>query len=128
MMMHTTLEQLRELRLHGMVAGLTEQLTSTGLRGMSFEERLALLVERELHWRSDKKRERLLKDAKLKYPQAAIEDLDSRAGRGLAFHQSSCHRQPDWWYSHLHDQSIGQMLCRSQSFVFAQYANDASNS
>jgi hypothetical protein len=29
MMMHTTLEQLRELRLHGMVAGLTEQLTST---------------------------------------------------------------------------------------------------
>ena len=83
MMMHTTLEQLRELRLHGMVAGLTEQLTSTGLRGMSFEERLALLVERELHWRSDKKRERLLKDAKLKYPQAAIEDLDSRSGRGL---------------------------------------------
>ena len=83
MMMHTTLEQLRELRLHGMVAGLTEQLTSTGLRGMSFEERLALLVERELHWRSDKKRERLLKDAKLKYPQAAIEDLDSRVGRGL---------------------------------------------
>jgi len=50
---------------------------------MSFEERLALLVERELHWRSDKKRERLLKEAKLKYPQAAIEDLDSRAGRGL---------------------------------------------
>ena len=47
MMMHTTLEQLRELRLHGMVAGLTEQLTSTGLSGMSFEERLALLVERE---------------------------------------------------------------------------------
>ena len=83
MMMHTTLEQLRELRLHGLVAGLTEQLTSTGLSGMSFEERLALLVERELHWRSDKKRERLLKDAKLKYPQAAIEDLDSRVGRGL---------------------------------------------
>ena len=83
MMMHTTLEQLRELRLHGMVAGLSEQLTTTGLTGMSFEERLALLVERELHWRSDKKRERLLKDARLKYPQAAIEDLDSRAGRGL---------------------------------------------
>ena len=37
MMMHTTLEQLRELRLHGMVAGLSEQLATTGLTGMSFE-------------------------------------------------------------------------------------------
>jgi DNA replication protein DnaC len=83
MMMNTTLEQLRGLKLNGMAAGLHEQLSSTGLHGLSFEERMALLVEREVHWRSDKKRERLMKEARLKYPQAAIEDLDTRSGRSI---------------------------------------------
>jgi DNA replication protein DnaC len=83
MMMNTTLEQLRGLKLNGMAGGLQEQLTQAGMTGISFEERIALLVDREVHWRSDKKRERLLKEAHLKYPQAAIEDLDSRSSRGL---------------------------------------------
>lgn len=83
MMMNTTLDQLREVKLHGLHAGLQEQLNQAGLSGMSFEERIALLVDREVHWRGDKRRERLLKEARLKYPQAAIEDLDTRAGRGV---------------------------------------------
>lgn len=82
MMMNTTLEQLRSLRLAGMATGLQEQLTQPGLAGMSFEECLALLVDREVHWRSDKRQTRLLKAANLKYPQACIEDIDTRAGRG----------------------------------------------
>jgi DNA replication protein DnaC len=83
MMMNTTLEQLRNLKLAGMATGLQEQLTQTGMTGMSFEERFALLVDREVHWRSDKRQARLLKAAHLKYPQACIEDIDTRAGRGL---------------------------------------------
>ena len=81
MMMNTTLDQLRSLKLLGMAAGLQDQLTSAGMTTMSFEERTALLVEREVHWRGDKRRERLLKEARLKYPQAAIEDMDGRAGQ-----------------------------------------------
>jgi DNA replication protein DnaC len=83
MMMNTTLEQLRGLKLNGMATGLHDQLSSTGMNALSFEERMALLVEREVHWRSDKKRERLMKEARLKYPQAAIEDLDTRSGRSI---------------------------------------------
>ena len=83
MMMNTTLDQLRALKLLGMAAGLQDQLTSAGMACMSFEERTALLVEREVHWRGDKRRERLLKEARLKYPQAAIEDMDARAGRSV---------------------------------------------
>ena len=83
MMMNTTLEQLRGLKLNGMAGGLQEQLTQAGMTGISFEERLALLVDREVHWRNDKRQTRLLKLAHLKYPQAAIEDIDTRAGRGL---------------------------------------------
>jgi DNA replication protein DnaC len=83
MMMNTTLAQLRELRLEGLATGLQEQLSQAGMSAMSFEERLALLVDREVHWRNDKRQARLLKQARLKYPQAAIEDIDSRAGRGI---------------------------------------------
>ena len=83
MMMHTTLNQLRSLRLETMAQALEQQLTQSGLSAMSFEERLALLVDREVHGRQDRRCARLLKLAKLKYPQAAIEDLDSRATRGL---------------------------------------------
>jgi len=83
MMMNTTLEQLRDLKLNGMADGLHEQLTQAGMTGISFEERIALLVDREVHWRNDRKRQRLMKTAHLKYPQAAIEDVDGRAGRGL---------------------------------------------
>jgi DNA replication protein DnaC len=83
MMMNTTLDQLRTLKLPGMAAGLQEQLSSANMATMSFEERIALLIEQEIHWRDDKRRERLLKQARLKYPQAAIEDLDSRPDRGI---------------------------------------------
>ena len=83
MMMNTTLNQLRSLRLETMAQALEQQLTQSGIGAMSFEERLALLVDREVHGRQDRRCARLLKTAKLKYPQAAIEDLDSRSTRGI---------------------------------------------
>jgi len=83
MMNHQTIAQLRALKLLGFAAALEEQATRPGMQALSFEERLALLVEREVHLREDRKRVRLLRQAKLKYGQAAIEDLDTRPGRGI---------------------------------------------
>jgi DNA replication protein DnaC len=83
MMMHTTLAQLRSLKLDGLAAGLEEQLAQPGMAALSFEERVALLIDREVHARNDRKLVRLLKNAHLKYGQAAIEDIDARAGRGV---------------------------------------------
>lgn len=83
MMMHTTLAQLRTLKLNGLATGLEEQLSQSGMASMSFEERLALLIDREIHYRSDRRLIRLLKQAHLKYPQATIEDIDTRASRGI---------------------------------------------
>lgn len=60
-MMRTTLAQLREIKLDGLAAALEEQLGLAGMAAMSFEERLTLLVDREVHWRSDRKLQRLLK-------------------------------------------------------------------
>ena len=83
MMMHTTLAQLRSLKLDGLAAGLEEQLAQPGMAALSFEERVALLIDREVHARNDRKLVRLLKNAHLKYGQAAIEDIDARSGRGI---------------------------------------------
>ena len=68
MMSQTTIEQLRDLKLAGMASALQEQLSMAGMTGMSFEERIALMVDREVHWRNDRKLERLLKNAHLRYP------------------------------------------------------------
>lgn len=83
MMLNDTLARLRELRLAGMVAAIEEQATSSGSSALGFEERLALLVDREVNHRTDKRVAGLLKRAKLKYPQACIEDVDTRPSRGI---------------------------------------------
>ena len=83
MMMNTTLGQLRTLKLDGLADALQEQLAQPGIAAMSFEERIALLIDREVYYREDRRQARLLKQAKLRYGQAAIEDLDTRAGRGI---------------------------------------------
>jgi DNA replication protein DnaC len=83
MLNQTTLTQLRTLKLFGFAGALEEQAGQANIHSLGFEERLALLVDREVHARDDRKRIRLLQKAKLKYPQAAIEDLDTRPGRGI---------------------------------------------
>ncbi len=83
MMNNQTIAQLRALKLVGFAAALEEQAARPGMQTLAFEERLALLVEREVHLREDRKRVRLLQRAKLKYGQASIEDLDARPGRGI---------------------------------------------
>lgn len=76
-MMRATMAQKRTLKLDGLAMSPEQQLTQPGINALSFEERLALLVDREVHCRSGRKLLRLLKNAHLKYGQAAIEDSDS---------------------------------------------------
>lgn len=83
MMIHPTLEHLHALRLRGMAAALEEQLQSSAAAELGFEERLALLVEREVTWRDNRRLQRLLQEARLRIPGAAPEDIDFRSARGL---------------------------------------------
>src|SRR5471030_3230464 len=78
-----TLEQLRGLRLDGMARAIEEQATSTAAAALSFDERLTMLVQREVDWRDDKRVTRLLKAARLKVSAACIEDINWRASRSL---------------------------------------------
>ena len=56
-----TLEQLRTLHLDGIVHALQDPATTSAAASLPFEQRLALLVQRELDWRDAKRLTRLLK-------------------------------------------------------------------
>ena len=76
MLNEQTLTQLRTLRLDGMVAALADHASNSAASELRFEERLALLVQREIDWRDDKRLTRLLKAARLKVSGACIEDIN----------------------------------------------------
>ena len=78
-----TLDQLRCLRLDGMVHAIEEQATSTAAAALAFDERFTLLVQREIAWRDDRRVARLLKAARLKVSSACIEEINWRANRSL---------------------------------------------
>ena len=82
MLTHSTVEGLKSLRLPAMASGLLEQRTHPDYHELSFEDRLGLLVERELLQRQNRRLERVLKAAKLR-SGAVVEDLDFSATRGL---------------------------------------------
>lgn len=73
--------KLRQMRLHGMADALVQQ--NPQWVELSFEERFALLVDAEWNARDNRRLTRLLKEAKLKIPQACLEDIDYSHPRGL---------------------------------------------
>ncbi len=100
MLKHVTLDQLAELKLHGMARAFEEQLQMPEIRDLSFEERLGLLVEREATERASRRLTARLRRAKLR-EQAAIEDIDWRARRGLDKRQVLTLASCQWIADHL---------------------------
>ena len=83
MLTHPTIDKLHQLRCAGMAAALAEQLHSPHYEALSFEERLGLLADRELTLRDDRRMTSRLRRAKLRHPNACIEDIDFRHPRRL---------------------------------------------
>lgn len=82
MLTHPTLEKMESLRLAGMLQALKEQMEMDDIKDMSFEERLALLLDREANVRENRRLQTRLRKAKLRQ-NACIEDIDFRHPRGL---------------------------------------------
>ena len=94
-----TVEKLQALRLEGMAQALTEQRQQNDLAAFSFEDRLALLVERQWLWRENRGLAIRLKNAQLKI-SASLEDLDYRSSRGLKRAQIEQLRASSWVKEH----------------------------
>jgi DNA replication protein DnaC len=82
-----TQDKLNMLKLYGMAQGFQDQLESPGYNELSFEERLGMLVDKEVNYRENRRLKSLLKKARLRYSQACIEDIDFNATRGFSREQ-----------------------------------------
>ena len=75
MMLAQTIDKLHRLKLSAMAQAFEEQSRQTIYGELAFEERLGLLVDREMAERDNRKLTTLLKGAKLRFPQACPEDI-----------------------------------------------------
>ena len=82
MLTYPTLDKLKAMRFTGMARALEEQMQMAEIDSLSFEERLGLLIDREMTERENRRLTTRLRKAKLRQ-NAAIEDIDYRHPRGL---------------------------------------------
>lgn len=81
-MINQTIEKLYQMKLHTMAEALRQQLEQPSMTELGFEERFAMMVDREWLYRENRRLTRRLKAARLRQ-QAAVEDIDFRHPRGL---------------------------------------------
>jgi DNA replication protein DnaC len=79
---HPTLDQLHQLGLAGMARAFVELEANPTSAELSHAEWLALLLDREATERYERRLRARLRYARLRH-QAAVEDVDYRAARGL---------------------------------------------
>jgi DNA replication protein DnaC len=82
MLLKQTMEQLRELKLYGVITALEQQTNTIESHQLSFEERFSLLIDREIIDRGNRRITDLLRKARLRY-LACVEDIDYQHPRGL---------------------------------------------
>jgi len=82
MLTHPLLDKLQALRFTGMLTALQEQLNTADITQLSFEERLGLLVDREITERENRRLKTRLQNARLRI-NACVEDVDFRHRRAL---------------------------------------------
>lgn len=83
MLKQPTVHLFEELRLHGMLERYRELEKDPATTGLTQDEFLTLLLEAEHHCVERRRRDRLLRAARLKISTACVEDIDYRSVRGL---------------------------------------------
>src|SRR6266853_87283 len=99
MLINQTLDKLDALGFFGMALGVREQLEQSQYLSLSFDERLGLLVDREVEARDSRRLALRLKAAKLRQ-EASVEDIDFRTPRGLDRSVLMCLAQAGWVTAH----------------------------
>jgi DNA replication protein DnaC len=83
MLQQPMIEKLQALKLQGIIEGLEQQEQDDATQGLSFQDRLALLIDRQWTWRQNQVLARRLHASRLK-GAACLENIDYRAERGLS--------------------------------------------
>lgn len=123
MLNNQTVQGLYALKLDTMAEGLIEQHDSAACQALSFDERLGLLVDRELTERENRRRARYLRSAKLR-SNAVVEDLDFSARRGINRSQILTLAEATWVRNH-HQVSIVGATGTGKTFLACALADAA---
>lgn len=123
MLTNPTIEGLYALKCPAMAQGLIEQAESASHQGLSFEERLGLLVDRELAEREGRRLGRYLKQAKLR-TEAVVEDIDFRRRRGLD-RQAILSLAEGGWVRARHNVAVVGPTGLGKTFIACALANAA---
>jgi DNA replication protein DnaC len=98
--MQQTIEQLKDLKLNGLLEAWSEQQSQPTYQDLTFDERFALLVEREYIRRQNQRLKRRLKQAQL-FIGASLAEVDFAVPRGLKKTQFLEWAQGRWLAKHL---------------------------
>jgi DNA replication protein DnaC len=82
MLNQPTIEKLHAMKLHGMADAFHTQLETADMSQLGFEERFALLVDRQWLWKENRALARRLRSAHLK-ERGVLEDIDYHHPRKL---------------------------------------------
>lgn len=82
MLSQQTMDKLYDMNLSAMAEAFSQQLAQPDLTELNFEERFAMIVDRQWSFKEDRRMNRLLKTARLR-DSACIENIDFRTPRAL---------------------------------------------
>ena len=104
--MQPTVDRLKTLKLMGILEAWQEQQAQPTYHDLTFDERLALLVEREYLRRQHQRLQRRLKQARL-FSAATLDQVDFDVPRGLKKPQFLEWAQGQWVIQHLNLVLVG---------------------
>ena len=84
MLTHGLVERLIALKLFGMAEALEDICKTKDCADLSFDDRFTLMIDHEEAVRASRALKRRLQVAKLRFPQAAVEDVNFRHKRNLS--------------------------------------------
>lgn len=91
-----TIDKLNSMKLYGMAQAFQAYLENPHNNELSFDERFGMIVDKEMMTKENRRLTTLLRKARLRQSQAAIEDIDFKADRGLSRDQIMTLSRGDW--------------------------------
>jgi DNA replication protein DnaC len=122
-MLHQSIDKLRTMRLSGMARALEEQLHQSDIGRVAFDERLAMLIDREEVERHNVALAQRLRVARLRQA-ACLEDIDYSRPRGLDRGQMRSLATGRWLAEHNNILVLGPTGA-GKSFVACALGNQA---
>lgn len=107
MLNNITLDKMKSLKLHGMLDAFEHINQTQALQTLSFTEGLSMLVDREVNYRDNKRLARLIKNARLRYPQAMVEDINHEHKRAVTAEEFTWLAKGQWLTNHQNILLIG---------------------